>query len=451
MGRIAKPAEIQRPSDNIDDLVTKIVKGEVVLVLGREHMLNEDLSGGDVIAQVTSDFFDYKRQKDPNFKSSYDSFNDYYYQGAELQKMKIEIAESLDDSHYSFEKEDYSPKIYQLLQKKCFPVVLTTTFDYYVENIMREIYGDQLRVLNIFDQANDIDEVDAWQNNIQPTLYYVFGRAEKEKNYTVVEKDAMTVIEKWLSDPPKNFSRYLSGKSILALGTKFDDWLFRFFWYSLRRNLNELKKGQVAISLNQESETDSKLGRFLEGERIQNGSINQIVDSILDTYDLKEKEYRIKNGSDTDVFISYSSSSFDTVKHLFYALKKEGFKVWFDKTDINSGADHEQVIINAINNCKIFLPVITKAVKACVNDKRDDFHYFRDVEWATAMSRVALQEDSLPLVVMPFCMEGLTIKDISFDESQKDYEDFIMKKSCGDNRTEAGFKSFVGDMKKNLV
>lgn len=463
MGRIVNPSDIQKINQKptiLNDLIMKIIKGEVVLILGHENMLKEEFSNGDLIKQMTIDFFEYKKDKDCYFNCDYQSFNDYYYRGADLAVLKQEIAESIDKNNYIFNSDDYSPIILELLRKKCFRVVLTTTFDYYAETIMREIWGDELRVLNIYDDNNDFKEEEYWRTDIPPTLYYVFGKAEKGKDFTVVEKDAMNVIQKWLGESaPKQFCHYINNKSILALGTKFDDWLFRFFWYAMHRDIKRLNQGQVAISLQEENEVDVRLSSFLENEHIPNSSIGEVVKSILDDIDKRESDYRKDNGRGTDIFISYSSDSYDTVKHLFYALKNEGFNVWFDKTELDVGDNHKLNIINAINKCRIFIPVITHSVKNILStefiDADSSFHYFRDVEWSTARSRWSMREDGISnggnnIKIMPFCMEGIIMKDVYIHESQKSIAEFVTKYSAGDNRTQANFKKFISSIKNSL-
>ena len=288
MGRIVNPSRIKTPVI-LDDLITNIIKGEVVLVLGHEHMLREEFSNGDLQKQITTDFFKYKFGED--YDSRYQSFNEYYYKGADLSVLKQELAQSLsaDLNNYEYSLEDYSPIVLELLRKKCFRVVLTTTYDHYLETILTDIWkaeGKKLRVLNIFDENNDFGDEEFWRTDIEPTLYYVFGKAVEGKDFTVVEKDAMNVIQKWLGESaPKQFCRYISNKSILALGTKFDDWLFRFFWYAMHRDIKRLNKGQVAISLGKESDTEARLSSFLENEKIPNSSIKDVVKLILDNID----------------------------------------------------------------------------------------------------------------------------------------------------------------------
>ena len=163
--------------------------------------------------------------------------------------------------------------------------------------------------------------------------------------------------------------------------------------------------------------------------------------------------FKKENGAGGDIFLSYSSESYETVKHLFYALKNEGFKVWFDNVELKAGDQHKADITKAIQKCKIFVPVITHPVKEIlateyVEDQKSSFRYFRDVEWRTASSRWALNLGNFR--VMPFCMEGLTMKDLEIHESQESMVQFMSESSAGDNRTQANFKKFVSSIKQAL-
>lgn len=460
MPRIINPSDVRKSHESqiSEELISKVIKGDVVLVLGHEHMLDAKYAGGDIIRQLTADYFAFKRERDPNFNASYPSFNDYYYHGGSIDVIKSEIVEMLNKG-YTFAREDFSGDVLSLLEKKCFRVVLTTTFDYYAETFMRQIWGNKLRVLNIFDQDhNDISDEDSWRKDIPPTLYYVFGRAEMGKDFTVIEKDAMNTIQRWLgAAAPKNFCKYLSTKCLLSIGTKFDDWLFRFFWFALQRDLKQLGNGQVAISLCEDSDMDKRLSTFLEQEKIPNTTIENLAQHILSSIDTQELALRRHEGH-VDVFLSYSSESYDTVRFLFYALKAEGLNVWFDKHEMAVGDTYDQKIARAISECKVFVPVITCAVQ---HHLQEDItlpdaqkHYFRDMEWQLASSRHILEQNNgdseTRMAIMPFCMEGLDMKNVTVHNSQKDLVQFIFSASAGDNRTQTNYKKFVSDLKNRL-
>lgn len=54
------------------------------------------------------------------------------------------------------------------------------------------------------------------------------------------------------------------------------------------------------------------------------------------------------------------------------------------------------------------------------------------------------------LKILPFCMEGLTMKDLNIHESQKELVDFMTSASAGDNRTLANYKKFLSSLKAAL-
>ena len=76
------------------------------------------------------------------------------------------------------------------------------------------------------------------------------------------------------------------------------------------------------------------------------------------------------------------------------------------------------------------------------------------MEWNAARARWVLQEVDSSLdnkfKILPFCMEGLTMKDICIHESQKELVDFMISSSVGDNRTLANYKKFLSSLKAAL-
>ena len=72
---------------------------------------------------------------------------------------------------------------------------------------------------------------DIVENDNRLKLHAVSGNTLLYEYPVHIENDAIKVTEKWFCDKPDNLLTFLSNKTILALGTKFDDWLFRFFWF----------------------------------------------------------------------------------------------------------------------------------------------------------------------------------------------------------------------------
>ena len=444
------------------DLLTEIVKGNVVLVLGHEGILNEAVvKGGNVKDRMYRNFIEYKKELDSDFNVSAKDFDSYFYLlHSDLEELKNDIVESMsmEQMESSFDsEEEYSPLLFKLLKQKYFRLVLTTTYDYYVEKMLEKVWGQKPKVISIYDGGNnDIEMPETNQQEMEPTLYYLFGRAEPEKDFVLIENDAIKVTEKWFSDKPQNLLKYLKDKTILALGTKFDDWLFRFFWFILHRDTKALKRGKVAISLNPQSETDEKLRRYLDNEKIKHRSMDQTIQMILDGYAEAEKNFLSEHGQrGCDIFISYHSKDYETVKHFFFSLDayvtKENLpvRIWFDKADLNPGDEYRQIISNAIGKCKVFIPVITKNVKAILEEKEKTEHFFFEEEWVPAVNRKNMNDSTSPLHILPICLDGLEISSVK--PTQKNYAEVLDQMyniQAGTSKTQIEYDKFLATIKK---
>ena len=472
MGSLCLPNHVNLASTNptaetIDDLLTEIVKGKVVLVLGHEGILNESLSkGGNVKDYMYQSFIGFMKKKDPEFNVSCKDINDYFYRiHPDLTELKDDIVSSLSPGSFSFSDEnDYSPLLFELLKRKYFRLVLTTTYDYYVEAMMEKAWGKKPRVLSIYDAKNDIEKSEIGQMEIEPTLYYVFGRAETNKDYVLIENDAMKVTEKWFSDKPENLLSYLGDKTILAMGTKFDDWLFRFFWFMLHRDIRMLRRGKVAISLNpNDSESDKKLCQYLDNEKIRHLSMSQTIRKILDGYDTAEQRFLDDcHKQNCNIFISYHSPDFESVKHFFCSLdeyvNKERIRthIWFDKNPeveqgLKPGDEFMDKIRNAINQCSVFVPVITRSVQSILEREGKQYHFFLDDEWEQALSRKNLGNPHKPIHIIPICLDGLEYDNIHPNEEHQHIWDLIKSESVGTSKTIIEYKKYLSTIKSFFI
>ena len=440
MASLIQPNQINQTgiplsNNTFDDLLTEIVKGNAVLVLGHEGILNEALSkGGNVKDLLYRHFMNYMHNKDMNFNVSYKNFDDYFYH------IHPDLAELKDESQY--------------LE----PVMRD------IEAMLTKVWGRPPRVISIYDAKNDIEKSEIGQLEMEPTLYYIFGKAKEKKDYVLIENDAIKVTEKWFCDKPDHLLTYLSNKTILALGTKFDDWLFRFFWFILHRDIRALRRGKVAISLNpKDSESDKKLCNYLDNEKIKHRSIEQAIKEILDGYEEAEEKYLKEHGHrGNDIFISYHSADFNAVKHFFYSLddyiNKEKLRthIWFDRNPdlrhgLKPGDKYRRDIKNAIENCKVFIPIFTKNVKDILEADRKDYHFFIDEEWQSAVARKNLQDKKNPIAIIPLCLDGLEIKMIKPNETYAE----IIGQMCDDttvgtNKTQLEYDTFLETVKSKF-
>lgn len=391
--KITKPTNmVDSGTFTWDNFSSRCINGEYVLVVGSEAVLDKN-QNTEANGDSKRLLFDYVMEGLQNRGIMLGSVNDFTQLSYTINNVRHLIWETM--SEMEFEVEEVEPSLRKLLSTKYFRMVLTTSFDPYIEVAMREVWGDELRVMDLYDDTGRFAGFDlpiAEQsggefNDIRPTLYYVFGRANadnKDKNYVVTENDSMQVVAKWLgSEAPKNLLSYLREKRILALGCKFDDWLFRFFWYLLKQDLALLKEGEVAISFDEKE--DAKLINYLKRENIKSfGDARIFMCNALENIELVQGQLN-NNRHKGGVFISYCNEDYAVAVNIFSRLTKEGYNVWLDKEQLHPGHEYDDKISNAIAECKVFMPILSTRVK---NDLEEDLHrYYRDVEWKLAQDR----------------------------------------------------------------
>ncbi len=67
-----------------------------------------------------------------------------------------------------------------------------------------------------------------------------------------------------------------------------------------------------------------------------------------------------------DAFISYSSKEYDEAKHLREVLTKNGISCWMAPDSIEPGSNYAKVIPGAIDNCKVFVLVLSQLSQSSI-------------------------------------------------------------------------------------
>lgn len=431
MGRIPNNNRVQ-VEQSINKLIYDIYKGEYVLVLGPDIVLKEEYGGGNSITYIESEF-----NKEPS--ESYQT----------IEHRKLEIHKYLQEK-WEYDVNEISEDLIRLIETKCFRIILTTTYDGYIETIMQKVYddvGEDLKVYNFKDESNKNVIIDSKSEygNIPPTLFYVFGKAgSKNIDYTYSENDKIKVISQWLgNDKPRKLTDYLKTKKILAVGCKFDDWHFRFFWYCLRQDFGHLV-GDVAISLQNDDDSDKRLLKYLAQNNITNrGNSRMFLKNLSKElqYNSAYDEIRRKLNFG-GIFISYAHEDFPIAYQICTVLLEQGYSVWFDvdlKRDennnihLNPGNDYDTRILNAINQCKVFIPILSKQIRDDLKEEKR--RYYKDVEWK-------IIKDNTFATIIPLTIYG-------FDKNQDLHllPEIFTNKHFAD-WTEGGRDSLINELRK---
>lgn len=387
MGRI--PNNNTSKKQVLDSLTDAICRGEYILVLGADVLLKEEYGNGNSTVYIEEEFN-----------------KEYPYSFPTIDDRKREMKKFLAEGSWTYDLEEVSGDLIQLIKTRCFRVILTTTYDSYIEAVMREIYGEELRVMNfhkskdrgiIFDEKSEYDE-------IPPTLYYAFGKANSDElcDYTYSENDKIKLISQWLGvNAPNNLIAYLKTKKILAIGCKFDDWHFRFFWYCLRQDFGCMM-GDVAISLEEGDSSDKKLSSYLKqiGVKDRGNSrefIRELSFLLQNNQLYQEFQDRLRIGQ---IFISYASEDFHTTYQIATTLCEYGYKVWFDNVRLDGGDVYDRRIKDAIKQCTVFIPILSKQTKQDIS--KNEWRYYKDEEWVQI-------KDNKNAQIIPITISGFNI------------------------------------------
>ena len=358
-----------------DNLIQQIIDGNVIPVIGADLLTDDQNNPHKVIVTFLANGF--------QIKSNPNSFSELVYDPDYKKDNKKDSIYYQVNKIFSSAKFEPSIHLKRLLSIRQFPFVITTSFTPIVEQTMRDIWKDELRVLRFNNNPSENNDIKNDTDLRKPTVYYMFGKVgEGAHKYVLTDTDMLDYVSSWLSNDnkvrPKNLCNELKGKYLLMLGNNYSNWLFRFIWYSMRKS--DLGHGMLAYDTMNES-----LINFLERTETftkQNTSnvIEQIISRLGKKQEENEKTKFNKPEENVDVFISYSRSDCEIAEKLYKTLTAQGKHVWFDKNNLTDGCDFMDEIRKAIRTAKYFVPIFSDNI---IKEKGES-HVYRN-EWDTAI------------------------------------------------------------------
>ena len=392
---------IQRNGDfTWEQFARDCVLNKYVLVVGSDAVLARDVNpeaGGDSMKllfdltlrfKASLDARDGREEEEYRYlKSRVRSFTElvreYNYHSA--REWVLETTRT-NDFLPCFDDE-VEPSLMRLLRTRCFRIVLTTTIDPYLEIAMEKVWGkDGFDVIQLENAQQSFKQAMFDEFNVtRPILCYVFGKVNAEKTlsenrFVLSENDAMEKISSWFETHRTNgFLRYVRSFRLLSVGCKFDDWMFRFFWFLLRGRVGAEADGQVAVEI----KDDDRLKSYLENEKVKvfanaRGFMDEAADRIGQAAET-DRLPRSENG----VFISYAHEDRYIALPLFNRLHAAGINVWLDEEKLEGGSEYERRIRNAINHCRVFIPVLSSQVRSdVISGVIGGRWYNREWQWA---------------------------------------------------------------------
>ena len=412
------------PKKNIDSrqwdiLFEQIVRGHVIPVIGPDFVNVSKKSSTQFLIDAISR---YCQIGEGQFNSYSQLINDMRYRMSEINKYSdiySVLADLIDDNPSFFRQDDENILLRRFLEIPYFSFVITTTFDPVVENIMREIHGERLRVMCFRNDASRNDDLVNGEDMRRPTLFYMFGRAErKEHSYVVTDEDLLSFSQSWLRPndsgcraKPSMISNLLANRYLLVIGMDYQDWLFRFFWYAMKNeNFGKKMGGMLTLKQDDRELIDflSRGNAFARIEPNQEAFVNKLIDGIV-TYERSNNVKRTMIPQEgTDVFISYSRGDNELVDVVCDILKSKGLHVWYDHDSLHKGQDFMMQIENAIKMSTFFVPILTPTIL----EQAEEEHPYRQ-EWLYAVDHI--QKIGGVPYCFPFFERGFNMDDIRAD------------------------------------
>ncbi|MBE6285021.1 MAG: toll/interleukin-1 receptor domain-containing protein [Bacteroidales bacterium] len=416
--------------------INEVLKGNVLLVIGKAFEVNnEEYEGCYYRNDTNTSIYGWLlKALNETYLTDAVSFSDLSKDKSFVRKddkepceIHCELVKAIKKAQLSI--DDVSPQLIKLLRTGYFKFVFTTSFDPLVEIAMKEQWGD-IRIKNIYDEDTENHDIDNASDLQIPTLYYLFGKADKN-TFVATDIDALDAVRRWLQrSSSSKLLKETSRKYILTLGCDYDDWLFRIIWFILKGESNNLKDGYVAQYSN-----NKELERFLIRNKILiDNDSSKVVDTLVEELEKREDINRWKNPNHCDVFISYSRKDGQIVEELYDSLEKKGLDVWYDRINLAGRGDKYMAkILNAIQNCKIFIPVLTSTI----TEQKGTEHPYRE-EWDYAIKRyknLGRHNFCIPLVEDKYDIKKVWYDDFLpkefpdmdcsfFDREELDFEEF---------------------------
>lgn len=413
---------INKDEKNWSILFEQIVKGNVIPVIGPEMVRIGQKSSTQFLIDAFAGICGINEGEMTTFSQL---VFDKRFKSKDLGDIHDLLTLNLNSSSNAgyFDKQEDNAILMRLLSLPYFPFVITTTFDPIVENMMRCIHGDELRVLTFRNDAGKNDDIENGEETRWPTLYYMFGKADgKAGSFVVTAEDLLRFSRSWMQPndssgnvKPSKLSNVLANRYLLVLGYDYQDWLFRFFWYAMKSDSFGEEQGGMLAHTRQ----DSELISFLTNQARAFSQVEPDMGRLVDRICIGVKEVEKQLGQQemafsqvpeqgADVFISYSRGDSALVEDIYHILTDYGLKVWYDRHSLHKGMDFMRQIENAIKQSTFFVPVLTKTILRQVGKE----HPYR-LEWKFAVEHIQLI-GGVPYC-FPFFEEGLDMDSLAAD------------------------------------
>jgi hypothetical protein len=210
----------------------------------------------------------------------------------------------------------------------------------------------------------------------QSTVFQLLGRISSAPDSVTCDDDRLEFLHALQDDArrPKLLFDELRDNHLLLLGCRLPDWATRFFLRTVKGERLSAQEGDtVEFLVGKAAADDLELTDFLTTFRPNSLVVpmetEDFVAQLRRRWEVahpagepavqKVQPITGQGPGDGAVFISYSRHDSAAVECLAGALQVAGVEVWFDRHELKPGDAWAAAILQGIQNCSLFIPVIS--------------------------------------------------------------------------------------------
>lgn len=272
-----------------------------------------------------------------------------------------------------------APALVQLAEITTFRLFLTTTFDSMLERALNQVRGAGTTQILSYSLTKVQDLKGPLENSDRTTIYHLFGKLAAIPDFALTQEDLLEFIYSLQSETrhPRNLYKELEDRSLLILGSRFSDWLARFFLRAPRTSRLSAGSKLPSFIADTEIARDNNLIVFLNNFSRDTRVFSAIEPAEFvvelhrrwkelhpDTEAVEVKPHeeakRAVAREDPFVFLSYASEDRPAARRIFQALAEAKIDAFFDKEGLVGGDNWDPKLSEKIRNCSLFIPVISQ-------------------------------------------------------------------------------------------
>ena len=273
-----------------------------------------------------------------------------------------------------------APALLQLAEITPFRLFVTTTFDSMLERALNQVRGSGAAQVLSYSLTKVQDLKGALEDSDRTIIYHLFGKLAAIPDFALTHEDLLEFIYSLQSETrhPRNLYKELEDRSLLILGSRFSDWLARFFLRAPRTNRLSAGSKLPSFIADLEIAGDNNLILFLNNFSRDTRVFSAIEPAQFvaemhrrwrelhpetEPVGVKTREEVRKSAADREgpfVFLSYASEDRAAARRMFQALANARVDAFFDREDLAGGDNWDPKLADKIRNCSLFIPIVSQ-------------------------------------------------------------------------------------------